>query len=1055
MDLTRYAIENKVVTLVALLVIAFSGYSAYNNLPRAEDPGFLIRFAIVTTQFPGASPERVELLVTDKLEKAIQEIPDVAHITSESRTGLSIVTVEVKESVMDLRPVWDNLRRKVDRAARELPEGVVPFVDDEFGDVFGTVVTLTADGFSYAELKEIADQVRDVLLKIENAAKVEIYGAQDERVFVDFDNARLADLGLSAQQLQNILQSSNIIISGGAIETRVERITLEPTGNFDSIEAIRRTVITLPETGDVVFLGDMANVYRGYVDPPRSKVRANGQPALSLAVSMREGGNIIALGADVMAALARLEAQYPIGVAFDVVAFQPEVVDRSVSAFVNSILQAVGIVLLCMVLFLGLRTGLVVATLIPMAMLMTLMLMEYLGIGLDKMSLAALIIALGLLVDNAIVMSESILVRLEAGEDAKEAALAAARELRIPLLISSLTTVSAFLPIVLAESAVGEYTAPLAQVIAITLISSWLLAITMIPLLCMLFLKVKKKKRAAREGNEFDTPFYQRYRKLLLVLVKRPLVTVLGAFGIFIGTMMMFGLVEQSFFPDSKEVLFTGEFEFPYGTSFAYTEAAMQEIEQFIVDQLAAQDGREGIRNWVFFMGDGAPRFNLGYSPAQPRAGYAALIANASLFEIQADVIGRLQRFVEANYPEIDVTLERLAAGPGGGTPVEVRLYGEDKDVLFGLADEVKAHLATMRGTRNISDNWGQQTKKLIVAINDTRARRAGVSNQDIAVSLQTALSGYTTTEYRENDKAIPVVLRSEASDREDIGKLESINVYAQTSGKNVPLKQVADVAVSFEPSKILRRDRSKALTVTSDLEASSGVTAFLVIAELEPWLALQQASWPVGYTYEIGGESESSAEANQSINEKLPVAGLLILLLLVGQFNSLRKPLIIILTIPLGLIGVVIGLLITGEAFGFMVLLGVISLAGIVINNSIVLIDRIQIEIDENGHAPARAVLEAAQRRLRPILLTTATTVGGLLPLWFGGDPLFVGMAVAIMFGLLFATMLTLGFVPALYSLLYRVRYKGFIYPGDTVPAPAPVRAAAPGPGPDSPTTG
>jgi len=1023
-DLTRYAIENRVVTFVALAVVAFSGYSAYHALPRAEDPGFLVRYAIVRTQFPGASPERVELLVTDKLERAIQEIPEVAHINSESRTGRSIINVEVRESVTDLRPVWDNLRRKVDRAAGELPQGVVPVVDDEFGDVFGTVIALTADGFSYAELEEVAQQVRDVLLKISDVAKVEIHGAQEERVFVDFDNPRLAGLGLSAPQLQSILQASNIIISGGAVETGAERIALEPTGNFTSVDAIRRTVITLPRTGETVHLGDVADVRRGYADPPRARVRANGQPALVLAISMREGGNIIRLGANVRDAVAALEARYPVGVAFDIIAFQPEVVDRAISSFVSSIFQAVGIVLACMLLFLGLRTGLVVATLVPMAMLATLMLMEYLDIGLDKMSLASLIIALGLLVDNAIVMSESILVRMQAGTDAREAALASAKELRVPLLVSSLTTIAAFLPIVLAESAVGEYTAPLAQVIALTLLSSWLLAITMIPLLCMLFLKVKKASATAGDEGAFDTPFYRRYRGVLLRLARSPLVTVLAAFGLLAGALGLFRFVEQSFFPDTNEVLFTGDFEFPYGTSFAHTEAAILDIERFMVDELAARDGREGIRNWTFFVGEGPPRFTLGYSPAPARAGYAGLVANASVFETQADMIGRLRAFVEANHPEIDVTLRRLASGPGGGTPVEVRLYGDDNDTLFDLADDVKAHLASLPGTRNITDNWGEQTKKLVVAIDDVRARRAGITNQDIAVSLRTALSGYTATEYREGEKAIPVVLRSESGSRDDIGKLESINVYGQ-SGENVALRQVADVVLAFEPSKIRRRDRSKALSVLSDLDAGSDATAFGVAAAVEPWLAEQQASWPVGYSYEIGGESESASSANASIGEKLPLASLVILLLLVGQFNSLRKPLIIVLTIPLGLIGVVVGLLVTGEPFGFMTLLGVISLAGIVINNAIVLIDRIRIEVEDNGLEPPRAVLEAAQRRLRPILLTTATTVGGLLPLWIGGDPLFVSMAVAILFGLVFATVLTLGFVPALYCLLFRVRYE------------------------------
>jgi len=1023
MDLTRYAVENKVVTSVALAVIALSGWSAYRTLPRAEDPGFLIRVALVTTSLPGASPERMELLVTDKLEKAIQEISEVEHIESESRTGLSIVTVTIDESVTNLRPVFDELRRKVERAARELPAGAVPIVDDEFGDVFGTVVTVTADGFSYAELKSVANQVRDQLLLIDDVSKVEIHGAQDERIFVEYDNARLGELGLSSLQLQAILQSSNIILSGGTLETGVEAITLEPTGDFTSLAAIQRTVIKLPETDELVYLGDITNVYRGYVDPPQSLVRASGQPALALAVSMKEGGNIIEMGDEILATLARLEPEYPIGVEFDIVTFQPDVVQRSISSFVNSILQAIGIVLICMLVFLGLRTGLVVATLIPMTMLMTLAVMQYLGIGLDKMSLASLIIALGLLVDNAIVMSESILVRLQAGDDRKTAALASARELRVPLLVSSLTTVAAFLPIVLAESAVGEYTAPLAQVMAITLISSWLLAMTMIPLFCMAFLPTPKKE-ARTDRATYDSWFYRRYRAALLRLVRRPAATVTAAFALLVGVLMLFRFVEQSFFPEGKEVVFTGEFELPYGTAFEYTHSAIGEIEQFIERELAATDDREGIRNWVFFIGDGAPRFHLGYAPAQPRAGYAALIANASTFDVLADVTNRLQAYVEANHPELDVTLQRLASGPAVQDPVAIRLYGSETNVLFGLADDLKAKLASMEGTRNISDNWGRQTKKLIVDINAARARRAGVTNEDVAVSLQTSLSGFVTTEYRERSKAIPVVLRSEASDREDVGKLESINIYAQGSGRSVPLNQVADMLVSFGPSKIYRRDRSRAVTVTSGLAEGSGATAFSVAAELKPWLAAEQENWPIGYSYEIGGEFKDSADANQSIADKLPFAGLLILLLLVGQFNSIRKPAIIVLTIPLALMGVTIGLLITRQPFGFMTLLGVISLAGIVINNAIVLIDRIQIEIDDNKLSPAQAILEAGQRRLRPILLTTATTVGGLLPLWLGGDPLFIPVAVAIIFGLLFATALTLGFVPALYSLLYRVRF-------------------------------
>lgn len=1029
MDLTRLAINNRTVTFVALTVIALSGFFAYQQLPRAEDPGFLVRSAMVRTQFPGASPERVELLITDRIEQVIQEIPEVENITSESRTGQSIITVEVRENVTELRPVWDNLRRKVEGMVDQLPQGVVPIIDDELGEVFGTMITLTADGFSYAEQEEIAEQVRDVFLRINDVAKVEIKGMQQERVFVDFDNARLSGLGLSAAQLQGILQASNIIISGGTVETGVEQITLEPSGNFTSVDDIRQTLITLPGSGQTVFLGDVAEIRRGYAEPARSKVRANGAPALALGISMRAGGNIVQLGENIRAAVTNLEQQYPVGVNFDFVAFQPEVVDRAVSTFVVSIFQAVGIVLICMLLFLGLRTGLVVASLIPMTMLATLMLMQFFGIGMDKMSLASLIIALGLLVDNAIVMSESILVRLQAGEKARTAAFAASKELRVPLLISSLTTIAAFLPIVLAESAVGEYTAPLAQVIAITLLSSWILAITMIPLLCVIFLKVKGARKNANGETEeeaskdpFESAFYRYYRRGLQFLLRRPLITVAGAFALLVVALGLFRVIEQSFFPDSSELLFSGDFELPYGTSFAYTEEAMLDIERFLIEELAANGEREGIRNWAFFIGGGVSRFALGYNPTQPRPSYTAFIGNASSLDALSTSMDRLRTYVEDHHPDMEVTLKKLAAGPGDANPVEVRLFGPDQNTLFELSDQVKAQLASLAGTRNITDDWGSQTKKLLIDINDAQAGRAGITNQDIAISLRTALSGSMVTEYREGDKAIPVVLRSEVGDREDIGKLESINVYAQ-SGQNVALSQVADVELTFEPSKILRRNRSKTLSVLSDLDPDTDVSAFSIAAAMTPWLAEQEKTWPSGYSYEIGGTFESSASANASIADKMPLAGLLILLLLVGQFNSLRKPLIIVLTIPLGLIGVVIGLLVTGQPFGFMTLLGVISLAGIVINNAIVLIDRIRIEIDENGLAPGAAVLEAAQQRLRPIMLTTATTVGGLLPLWLGGDPLFVSMAIAILFGLVFATVLTLGFVPAFYCLLFRVR--------------------------------
>ncbi|MEM1042487.1 MAG: efflux RND transporter permease subunit [Bacteroidota bacterium] len=1029
MDLTRYAIENRVVTAVALVVVLLLGIQSYLDLPRSEDPGFLIRVANIVTPFPGASPERVEELVTDKLEARIQEIPEVDNIVSQSRTNLSIITVTLKDEVQDLQPVFDRIRRKVESAEADLPDGVTSDVNDEFGDVFGTLLTLTADGFSYRELEDAADQVRNELLRIEDVAKVDIYGAQDERVFVEYDNARLSELGLSPGQLQGVLQASNIIISGGTVETGVESIALEPSGSFDTVDAIRRAVITLPGSGQVVFLDDIARVERGYVNPRAEEVRISGREGLILAISMRDDGDIIGLGEEVLATTAQLEARFPVGVEFGVVSFQPEVVERSVSSFTVSVAQSVGVVIVAMLLFLGLRTGLIVATLIPMAMVATMLFMGVLDIGIDQISLAALIIALGLLVDNAIVMSEAIMVGMEEGKPAKTAAIEAASELRIPLLVSSLTTAAAFLPISLAESQVGEYTAPLAQVIIITLLASWVLSLTMIPLLCVVFLRVK----AREEGEEeYGSVFYRRYRGLLTALVGHPLVTVIAAYGLLVVALWGFGFVPQSFFPEKEEVLFTGQFDLPYGTSFEETQAVTADIEAFLASEFARPDRPPGsepeddevaLENWAFFVGTDAPRFNLGYNPEQPRTNYASMIANTTTFEAQAGIIERLRSYVEVTHPGVDATVEALTSGPGGGDPVEVRLYGDDPAVLFGLVDEVKAHLATLTGPRAITDNWGAFTKKLRVEIDEARAARAGVSNQDVAVSLQAAVSGIVATQFREGDELIPVTLRSTDGTRAQLSEIESINVYAQSTGRNVPLGQVATIELAFEPSRVLRRNRQLAVTVASDLDDATGVTAFDIVAELDPWLAEQQAAWPVGYAYEIGGEFESSSDANASIGAKLPLAGLVILMLLVWQFNSLRKPTIILLTIPLALIGATIGLLVTGLSFGFMTLLGLIALAGIVINNAIVLIDRVQFEMDENGHPPFRAIIEAGQRRFRPIMLTTATTAGGLLPLWLGGGPLFESMSVAILFGLLFATVLTLGVVPALYALFFRVR--------------------------------
>jgi multidrug efflux pump subunit AcrB len=803
-NVTRFAIEKNRITLVALILIFFAGINAYRTMPRAEDPGFVIRTAQVITYFPGASPERVEQLITDKLEKAIQEMPELDFITSESKTGVSIILVNILESYTKMRPIWDSLRRKVNAAAKDLPDGVRgPLVNDEFGDVFGTILTLTGEGYSYAELKDIADQIRDELLLIDEVAKVDIFGAQEERVFVEYNNARLAELGLSPNQLKQILENQNIIFPGGEITTEDEQIVLEPSGNFETIEQLGRTVINLPGSSDLVYLEDVARIFRGYIDPPRSKMRFSSEPCLGLAINLREGGNIIVLGEKVAAQVDRLQGLYPIGIELDFVAFQPEHVDKKVKNFSASLLQAIGVVLAVMLLSLGMRTGLVVATLIPMAMIMSLFVMSVFHIGLDQMSLASLIIALGMLVDNAIVMSESIMVQMSEGKTAINAAVDSASELRIPLLTSSLTTAAAFLPIYLAESSTGEYTAPLFKVVSITLLSSWILALTMTPMFCVYFLRVKK----ASSEQKFNSAFYRKYRGFLTACLRRPVLALLAVVIVFLVAMQGFRFIPNIFFPPNDKAIFTAELELPIGAPIERTESMVKDIEQFMQDELVANADRPGgIINWATFIGAGAPRFVLTYNPEPAKPEYAIMLINTTGRDVIGDIISKMEAYTYEHHPDVLPTIQPLALGPAPNAPVEVRISGRDDDIVFDLADRVKEMLAGISSTKNITDNWGPRSKKLLVNIDQDRARRSGLSNLDVALSLQTILSGYQTTEFREDDEVIPVTLRSVAAERKDIAKLESHNLFFKLTGQSVRISRWSGSLRRFFAATALRQ---------------------------------------------------------------------------------------------------------------------------------------------------------------------------------------------------------------------------------------------------------
>jgi multidrug efflux pump subunit AcrB len=1017
MNITRLAITNNRTTFMLLLVILFFGFNAYKNMPKDYDPGFIIRTAQVITQFPGASPERIEVLITDKLERVIQEIPELDFVKSESRTGISIISVNIKESYRSLRPIWDNLRRKIDAAQHELPAESYPsVVNDEFGDVFGIVIGLTAEGYSYREMKTISDQAKDAMLRLSESAKVDVFGEQQEHVFLEYDNAHLANLGISPSQLSEQLSSRNIVISGGSIILEDESISLEPSGNFDNIEEIKRTIIQIPGSERLLYLSDLVTIKRSYVDPMQSKVSLSGHQGLSLAIAMREGGNNILLGQQVNALLEELNQTYPIGVHFEAVSFLPFDVEKKVDDFSSNLIQAVIIVTLVMLFSLGFRTGLIVAVLIPASMVFGILIMSFFKIGIDQISLAALIIALGMLVDNGIVMSESIMVSMEKGKKAIDAAVDSANELKVPLLTSSLTTAAAFLPIFLAESATGEYTASLFKVVSITLICSWILSMTVIPMLCVQFMKVKKT------STMFDSALFVGYRTVLRNLLRFRWLTLLVTLGLFVTAVWGLSFIPKLFFPPSDRAFFKIELEMPIGTSLAATERVTKQVESYIRDELQINQEREsGVTNWVTYVGNGGPRFLLTHNPKPISSNYALMIVNLTSNELLDEVMGKLERYSFTNFPDLLVKLRKIENGAPIENPVEIRINGSDSVELFKIVEQVKQRMSEVNGVKAISDNWGMPIKKLHVNINQTRARRAGVSSKDIAMSLQTGLSGLELSQYREGDIVIPITMRSQAGDRQDMQKLQALAVYSQATGTSVPLTQVADIKVVWQSAKILRRDRLKTVTIGGQIDNS--ITANQAFMELLPWLEAQQKNWPLTYTFELGGEFETSGKANKSIGDKLPIAGFIILLLLIAQFNSVRKALIILLTIPLGLIGVTSGLLVGNSFIGFMTLLGIISLAGIVINNAIVLLERIQIELDAMPDEPGQAIILAAQQRLRPIVLTTATTIFGLIPLYLGGGAFWEPMAIAIIGGLLLSTVFTLGVIPVVYAVFFSIK--------------------------------
>jgi multidrug efflux pump subunit AcrB len=1013
MNIPAWCIRNNRASFFMLALFGLLGLQTYFALPRLENPEFVMRVAMIRTVFPGASPLKVEQLVTDPLEEKLRGIVGIDHITSQSLNGVSLIIVEVKESFKDMKPIWDKVRSKVGDVKAELPSGVLdPIVDDEFGDNFGIVLALTGDGYTYRELKDVADDVRDELLALSDVAKIDLYGTQEERIFVEFSNTRLAEAGISPAMLVEVLSRQNIVQPGGNAKVGPDRVVIEPTGEYKTVQDIRRTVLRLPGQAGTIYLEDLASVWRGFVDPPSEMAYANNQPAIVLAINMSKNGRITELGPTVLQKLEELTADLPMGLDFRVIAYQPKFVRKAINDFMINLAEAFLFVFIVVLLFAGLRTGLTVGILVPMAMLLCMMLMPVFDVSLQKISIASLIIALGILVDNGVVVSEDILSRLAHGEERLKACSRAATSLAMPMLAATLSTIFAFLPIPMAQSTTGEYCFSLFIVVTITLLASWVLAMTMIPLLSFYLLKPKLKQQT------FTNLFYRIYRGLLVMNLKARSIHVLLVIGLTAIAIWSFKFVPTIFFPPNEREMFFIDLYMPYGFDIEVTQQRTAELEKHL---LAMPE----VASIGTFVGNPGPRWYLSLDMSDNGTHYARLIINTHTTPDVDRVLAEAKAYMDDHFPEVRYVANKLENGPPVGAPIQVRISGPDIKTIYTLRNQLITEMKQVSGVINIRDNWGDWTKKMRIYVEQDEAKKAGFTSQDIALSLMTQISGYEATEYREGEKIIPIVLRSKDLYREDLGLIEGMNVYSWQDERSIPLLQLARAKMRWQPSNIRRRDGQRTMTVKADVE---GRFASAVITDIQSRMTpvVNSETWPLGYKLAYGGQFEESANASASIQAGLPLAGGLILLLLVLQFNSMRRMLIIILTIPPMMFGITFGLIATKAPFGFMAMLGLISLTGIIINNAIILIDSIEKERSK-GQAPQNAVVIAAQKRLRPIIMTATTTIVGLLPLSYQGGEMWRPMANTLIFGLAFSTLLTLVLCPVLYSLFFRIRFRGY----------------------------
>ncbi|MBN8490886.1 MAG: efflux RND transporter permease subunit [Burkholderiales bacterium] len=1024
-NISRWAIQHAALTRYLIVVLMLLGTAAYFQLGQDEDPPFTFRAMAMRVFWPGATAQQVAEQVTDKIERTLQEVPYADKIRSYSKPGEALILFQVKDSSPPeaMQQVWYTVRKKVGDMRGTLPAGVIgPFFNDEFGDVYGSIYTLSADGFTYQELKDHADRVRQQLLKVPNVAKVTLFGAQEEKVFIEISQKRLAQLGLDFNQVLAQIGQQNAVESAGIVDAGTDFVQVRVGGQFRTLQDLRQFPIRAG--GNSFRLGDIAEVRRAYVDPPQVKVRHQGQEVIALGISMARGGDIIELGRNLQQATATIRAELPAGIEMAQFQDQSKVVARSVNEFVGVLIEAVLIVLVVSFLSLGLhfkpnswrftidwRPGLVVGITIPLVLAITFVVMYYWGVGLHKISLGSLIIALGLLVDDAIIAVEMMVRKLEEGYDKLRAATFAYEATAMPMLTGTLITAAGFLPIGLAKSTVGEYTFAIFAVTAAALVISWFVSVYFVPYLGTVLLKKPPHALAEGEPHElFDTPFYLRFRKLVDWCVRHRWITIgMTVASLVLGVMGM-GRVQNQFFPDSSRPEILVDLWYPEGTSFAANEAVTRRVEA----RLMQLEGIEHVTTWV---GSGAERFVLVLDQIFPQSNVSQLVLLPKDKASRDRALALLPGLLASEFPEARARAKLLPNGPPVPYPVQFRVVGPDPGQVRALADEVKAVMRQNPNMRGVNDNWNESVKVLRLEIDQDKARALGVSSQAIAQASRTLNSGSTIGQFRDGDNLVDIVLRQPLDERQVVTDLAK--GYVPTSnGRSVPLSQVARVQVMWEPGVLWREGRDYAATVQGDVvEGLQGAT---VSAQLEPAFAPIRAKLPPGYRIEVAGAVEESSKGQGSIAVGAPLMLFIMFTLLMLQLQSFSRSMLVFLTAPLGISGVAAALLLLDRPFGFVALLGVIALMGMIMRNSVILID--QIEQDRARGVPAwDAVVESAVRRCRPIILTAAAAVLAMIPL---SRSVFWGpMAVAIMGGLIVATALTLLALPAMYAAWFRVK--------------------------------